>query len=233
MTDNTSEEIQQTLYAVAYARVSTDDKNQDPETQLFGIRKWAKAKGNIKILAEFRDESTGTNMNRRGLSDLFGYLTMNSLNPDPGKVSIMLALDNSRVARNQKDMPKILDVLEKAGVRLIFIANEQLDLSTTQGYLINSIDSFGSQKYTDDHGARVKIGQEKARAKGTHIGRPSKRGDDFIDVDLLIEFAKKGYSLRRLEKVYKCSRNTLKRRMQDDGRYEEFVEASKNASTHN
>ena len=216
---------EQTIYAVSYARVSTDDHDQNPESQLRKIREWAKAH-NVTILSEFQDESTGTNTQRKGLSDLIGYLNMNYQFPDPGKVTQVIVLDADRLSRNIKDTNKILDMLDKVGVRLVYVANSELDVTTPTGLVINTIKAYGAQSYTDGHSLKIKAGLDRARAEGKHIGRPLKR-DEYIDTNILLELIKKGYSLRRLEKTYKCSRNTLVRRLKDEGKYEEFVEIQK------
>lgn len=226
MSEN-EEAAHQTVYAVSYARVSTDDKDQNPESQLKKIREWAKAR-HVTIINEYQDESTGTNMNRKGLMDLIGYLNVNYQIQIPGKVTMMIALDTDRVSRNQKDMPKILEMLDKVGVKLVYVAHEGLDLTTSQGYLINSINSFGAQSYTDGHSLKVKAGMERAKAQGKHIGRPMKRRDGALDVTLIMEAAKQGISLRRMEDIFHVSRNTIVRRLKEDGRYDEFKEIQQN-----
>lgn len=214
---------EQTIYAVAYARVSTDDHDQNPESQLVEIRKWA-TNHNRVILKEFSDKSTGTNTERDGLTDMVGYIQMNSLYIDRGKISEVIVLDADRLSRNMKDSNKVLDLFDYLGVRLVYVANDSLDLSTSEGYLINQIKSHAAQAYTDSHTLKIKAGIDRARAEGKHIGRPLKRSNDAIKPDMLIEFAKRGYSLRMLESVYKCNKNTLSRILQDCGRLEEFKE---------
>ena len=63
---------QQTVYAIAYARVSTDDHDQNPESQLVEIRKFAKNRG-IEIVGEYQDKATGTNDERIGLDAAYGF----------------------------------------------------------------------------------------------------------------------------------------------------------------
>lgn len=64
-----SEEI---TYAIAYARVSTDDHDQNPESQLTEIRRFAGDRG-ITILKEYQDKATGTNDDREGLDAAYGF----------------------------------------------------------------------------------------------------------------------------------------------------------------
>lgn len=205
---------EQTIFAFAYARVSTDDHDQNPESQLVEIRKWAKARS-IEIVEEFADKVTGTSMDRPELQRVFGAKIMHP------EVSKLIVLDADRLSRNMDDAPTLIKEFNKMGLQIVYVADENLDLTTKEGKLMNAMKSYGAQSYTDGHKLKIMAGLERARAEGKHIGRPLKRADN-INVDLLMEFAKKGYSLRQLEKVHRCSRNTLVRRLKDVGRYDEF-----------
>lgn len=218
-----TEEYHPKIYAYAYARVSTDDKEQNPESQLIRIRSYAKEHG-ITLLGEYRDESTGTNTNRNGLASMLGDLSLNAMYLDPGKVSQVIVLDADRFSRNMKDANKVLNEFDRLGVRLVYVANDSLDITTPEGYLINQVKSFGAQAFTDGHALKVKAGLERARAEGKKLGRPSKRADDFISTDMLLTFAQKGYSMGRLAKIYKCSRPTISRTLKAEGKLDEFKE---------
>lgn len=218
-----TEEHKRKVYAVAYARVSTDDHDQNPESQLVKIRSWSKERG-ITILEEFSDESTGTNTDRKGLTDMMGFLQMNAIYMDPGKVTMVIVLDADRMSRSMKDSNKILDVFDRFGVRLTYVANESLDVTTPEGMVINTIKAFGAQAYTDGHSLKIKAGLERARQEGKHIGRPLKRTDDKIDCDMLLIFAKNGKSLTDVGRIYNCSRNTIARTLAKEGKLETFKE---------
>lgn len=211
------------IYAYAYARVSTDDKEQNPESQLIRIRSYAKEHG-ITLLGEYRDESTGTNTNRSGLSMMLGDLNLNAIYIDPGKVSQVIVLDADRFSRNMKDANRVLNEFDRLGVRLVYVANDSLDITTPEGYLINQVKAFGAQAFTDGHALKVKAGLERAKAEGKKLGRPMKRSDDFISSDMLLVFASKGYSMGHLAKIYKCSRTTIMRRLKTDGKLDDFKE---------
>lgn len=212
----------QTIYAVAYARVSTDDHDQNPESQLTKIRQFAKERG-IVILREFQDKQTGTNDERDGLDLIYGYKRHH---PELSKVII---LDADRLSRNMRDAPEILNDFNDIGLTVMYVADESLDLNTKEGLLMNAMKTYGAQAYTDGHALKIRAGLERARAEGKHIGRPMKRSADAINPDMLLEFAKRGYSLRNLEKVYKCNKNTLSRRLKECGKLDEFKEYYKKA----
>lgn len=202
------------IYAVAYARVSTDDKDQNPESQLRKIREYAKNK-NIEIVREFQDKSTGKNINRDGFYTMMGFLQSNR------KVSMCIALDSDRISRDMGDSAQIIEQMNEMGVNLVYVLAEFVDLSTPEGRLINSIKSYSDQNYVSGLSEKIKTGMERARAEGKHIGRPLKRSDKF-STELLLAYAAMGYSLRDVANVHDCSRVTITRRLQDEGKLDEF-----------
>lgn len=210
------EENGQVLYAVAYARVSTDDKDQDPEYQLNHIRNWAKGK-NVKIVREFKDESTGTNTERDGYMLMRGYIN------EHRKISLLLVMDNDRLSRKMSDASRILKELNELGVRVVYTTNDGLDTSTAEGELINQVLSYGAQNYTDHLGAKIRAGMKKAKENGKQIGRPMSRINLF-DINLLLGYASMGYSIRDVAKVHRCSRLTISNRLKDENKLEEYKE---------
>ena len=208
---------EQTIFAMAYARVSTDDHDQNPESQLTEIRRFAKERG-IEIVKEFQDKATGTNDDREGLDSMFGFKMRHP------EISRMIVLDADRLSRNMDDAPRIIKDFNKIGVQITYVADENLDLTTKEGKLMNAMKSYGAQAYTDGHSLKIKAGLERARNEGKHIGRPSKRSDAAIPCDMLLKFAERGYSLRSLEPIFKCNKNTLSRALQKEGKLEQFKE---------
>lgn len=211
---------EQMTYAMAYARVSTDDKGQDPESQLVAIRQFAKERG-IEIVKEFRDEKTGTNDDREGLDAMYGFKMRHP------EVSKLIVLDGDRLSRNMDDAATIIKNFNNLGVQIIYVADENLDLTTKEGKLINAFKSYGAQTYTDDHKIKVKAGLARAKENGKILGRPLKRQND-INPDTILYLIEEGYSLRTLEKMCNCSRNTLVRRIEKAGNLERYKKAVEN-----
>lgn len=211
-----------TEYAVAYARVSTDDHDQNPESQLVAIRDYCKT-ANITILKEFSDKSTGTSDERDGLDAIFGFKRHHP------ELTWMIVLCPDRLSRNVMDAPAIIKDLKSIGVLVKYVSDPTLRPESAQGSVIQAFNTFGAQYYTDEHKLKIKAGLDRARANGTHIGRPLTREDN-IDVNVVMGLAQKGYSFRKMEKIFKCSRTTLMRRCKDAGIYEEclkMIESSK------
>ena len=212
----------QTIYAVSYARVSTDDHDQNPESQHVELRKYAKEHG-ITIVEEFTDMISGTTDERPELQRIFGYKLMHP------EVTKLLVLSNDRLARDMDIQRNLRQNFNKIGLEIIYRDDDKFDTSTKEGKLMEAMKSYGAQAYTDGHKLKIKAGLERAKLEGKKLGRPLRRNDDLIKPDMLIEFAKKGYSLRDLQQVYKVSRMTLSRRLEESGRLEEFKQEYENA----
>lgn len=192
----------QKQYAIAYARVSTDDKDQNPESQFVAIRKWAREK-NIEVLREYQDKSTGTNDDRMGLDAAYGYC---SRTPE---VTIMLVHAPDRLSRNMDDAPRIIKDFNSIGTKIVYITKEYIDVTTTEGKLMNAFESYAAQMYTDGLKAKIRAGLDRARAEGKTLGRPRKTHDE-VNIEILMDLIRRGQSLRQCEKVFKVSRNTLR-----------------------
>ena len=214
------QEIVQMTYAIAYARVSTDDKGQNPESQLMAIRKWAK-KNSVVILKEFKDESTGQNDDRPGLDQAYGYIMRNHRNDKKHLITMFIVLDSDRLSRNMRDTNKLIEELTEMSVKLKYVAAENIDPSTPDGMLMNTFKAHTAEGYVSGHGQKVKAGLMRARAEGKHIGRPLSRVDKF-DIDLLLAYADMGYSLRDVASVHSVSRLTVTRRLKDEDKLDEF-----------
>lgn len=141
----------------------------------------------------------------------------------------MIVLDADRLSRNMDDASVINRDFNKIGVQIIYVADEKLDLTTKEGKLMNAMKSYGAQAFTDGHSLKIKAGLERARQEGKKIGRPLKRDNSAINPDMLIEFAKHGYSIRDLQSVYKVSRTTISRRLVECGKMDEFKAEYKKA----
>lgn len=210
---------EQKTYAIAYARVSTEDHDQNPESQLVAIRAWAKER-NITILQEFQDKATGTNANRMGLYAAYGFCNANQ------QVTMMIVLDADRLSRNMDDAPRLIADFNELGVRITYIADEKLDLMTKEGKLMNAFKAYGAQAYTDGHNLKIKAGLARARAEGKTLGRPRITSEQ-VDMEILIGLVRSGKSLRQCESVFKVSRTTLRTMIRKSQYEDEYIELTK------
>lgn len=204
------------ISVIAYARVSTSDKDQNPESQFTAIRRWAKDH-NMRIVMEFQDKQSGATDDRPQLERIFGWKRNHP------EVTKLLILAEDRLSRNMLDAPGLIKDFHSIGLEIIYTTNENLDLHTNEGLLLHDMKVYAGAQYIDGLKAKIRAGQERARNEGKHIGRPLSRVDNF-DIDTLLGFASMGYSLRDVASVYNCSRVTITRRLTDEGKLEQFKE---------
>ncbi len=146
-----------------YARVSTSDRDQDPETQLVALRDFCEAQG-WQIVEEYVDEVSATDLRRR--------VSWRKLLDDAARrrfhAVVVFKLD--RAFRSVKDMHDTLSAWETVGVTFKSV-REQFDTSTAMGrllrHLLASIAEFELEMIRD----RVMAGMERARRQGKRIGR--------------------------------------------------------------
>lgn len=149
--------------AALYARVSTRDKDQDPEVQLRILRQWAERQG--LETREYIDHASGGNLNRPGWQEMMADMKA-------GHVDVIAVLRLDRAFRSVLDMSVTLQALNGRGVRFA-AATQDLDTSTATGkLLVNLLGSFGEFE-RDLSSERIKEGMAKSDKKP---GRPRKVG---------------------------------------------------------
>ncbi len=111
-----------------YARVSTRDKDQNPETQLHALRRYVAAR-DLEITAEYIDEASATNMrDRKAWRALMEHVRK-------GGIDLVLVTKLDRAFRSSKDTYDNLAYLDQHKVG--FIATTQpIDTSTSTGKLL-------------------------------------------------------------------------------------------------
>lgn len=170
------------MTAYTYARVSTADHDQDPETQHHAIRKWCAEQG-IEIKGEFSDHVSGGEMTRAGLSQMLGQIII-----DPVSMVVMLSPD--RLTRDMHDSDKLVEKFKALGVVIRYVSNG-VKPETEEGQLIHYLESYSGQKYRTETKIKVKAGLERAKAQGKVCHRPAVP----VDVDAVINYAKSGLTM--------------------------------------
>ena len=145
-----------------YARVSTLDKGQDPETQLRQLREYAKRRG-FDIAGEYVDYATGTNEDRENYQRLLQDARRRL-------VDVVLVWRYDRFARSTQALINALDEFRTLGVDFISY-QEHIDTTTPQGELIFGIFASLAQFKSALISERVKAGMERAKAQGKQVGR--------------------------------------------------------------
>lgn len=152
-----------------YARVSTDDKGQDPENQLRELRAWCKSAGHT-IIEEYVEHVSGRKgaSERKELSRLFSDASKR-------KFSLVLFWSLDRFSREGMTQTVLhLERLNSHGVAFQSYTEEFLstDNDLVRDILLSTLASLAkleAQKIS----TRTKAGLARARAQGKTLGRPT------------------------------------------------------------
>lgn len=146
-----------------YARVSTKDKDQNPETQLVPLREHARLQG-WEVYSEYVDYAKALDLRgRKAWRDM--------VNLSGAKFNKIAVLRLDRAFRSVKDMHDYLGVFESRDVEFLSV-RESFDTSTAAGRLLmNLLASLAEFELTLIR-ERVNDGLERARAQGKTLGRP-------------------------------------------------------------
>lgn len=152
--------------AVLYARVSTDDKDQNPETQLVMMRDYCKEHG-IEIVEEFSEMVSGGSLaDRHEWNSLMGRVMA-------GGITMILARDESRISRNMHDMSDITKLLEIKGTVIRYLDSPVMPEDDT-GQLLNMINTWHGQQTLKNIRINTSEAMQEKKRKGYHVGRFAK-----------------------------------------------------------
>jgi DNA invertase Pin-like site-specific DNA recombinase len=190
------------LRCAIYARVSTDDKGQDPETQLMPLRAFAEAQG-WEITGEFTDRASAMNLKaRRAWRELLDGASKR-------RVDIVLCWKLDRCFRSVLDASTTLQNLQRWGVGLRSYTEPLIDTASPWGELLFNLLSTFAQFERGLIRERVKAGLRRAKAQGRHIGRPSVLNGN---LDALIpKILAGGMSRRQAARLLKVNVSTVSR----------------------
>lgn len=151
------------LRVALYARVSTTDKGQDPETQLIQLREYAQRR-DFEIVNEFIDHASGTTENRTQYK-----LMMEAAKKR--KIDVVLVWRYDRFARSTQALVNALKEFRNLGIDFISY-QENIDTTTPTGELIFHVMASLAQFESSLISERVKAGMQRAKAQGKNISRP-------------------------------------------------------------
>lgn len=166
-----------------YARVSTDDQGQNPETQLYRLRDTARARG-YEVVDEYIDHRSGKDANRpdfqRLLADCKGH-----------KIDLIMITKLDRMMRSTANLLTVLQDLERWNVGLECL-DQPIDTKSAMGKFMITLLGAVAEFERELTRSRVKEGMARAKAEGKHIGRPRKKGGSKIVPSLSNNPAQKG-----------------------------------------
>jgi DNA invertase Pin-like site-specific DNA recombinase len=171
-----------------YARVSTVDKGQDPETQLMVLREYTERRG-LQIVGEYIDYASGTREDRPRYRALLEAARKRY-------IDIVLVWRYDRFARSTQALVHALKEFQGMGVDFISY-QENIDTTTPQGEMIFTVMASLAQFESTLISERVKAGMARAKAQGKRISRsPIARG---VQVRIA-ELHEQGVSLHQISK---------------------------------
>lgn len=147
-----------------YARVSTRDGDQTPETQLYALREYVAARG-WPVVKEYVDQASATNLRERtAWRDLLDHVRK-------GGLDLVLVTKLDRAFRSAKDTYDNLAYLDQHKVG--FIATTQpIDTSTSTGKLLLGVLAAVAEFERNLIVERTREGLARAKAEGKRLGRP-------------------------------------------------------------
>ena len=185
------------IRAALYARVSTSDKNQNPETQLKQLREYSKRR-KFLITQEYIDYGSGTNGDRVRLKQLMQEARKR-------KFEVLIVWKYDRFARSVSMHVKSLDEFNSLGIDFISL-QEGTDTTTPQGKLFFHMAAGFAEFESSLIGSRVKAGMELARSKGKQIGRTPVSP---ADIKKIKELRRKKMSLNEISQRLDIPRSTV------------------------
>ena len=189
------------MRAVLYARVSTRD--QDSETQLEDLRRYAAARG-FEVVAEAVDVGvSGAKERRPGLDRVLALARARA-------VDAVLVAAFDRLGRNLRHFLLTLDELAHLGVGLISL-REQFDLLSPIGRLVAGFLAGVAEFERALIVERIQAGLRRALTRGTRSGRPVGRPRRVFHRDRVLELRAQGQSLRAIARRLGVSRATVAR----------------------
>ena len=171
-----------------YARVSTLDKGQDPETQLRPLREYADRRG-FQLVSEYVDTASGTTQERAQYQAMIGAARKR-------KLDVVLVWRYDRFARSTQALVNALKEFQSLGVDFISY-QENIDTTTPTGELIFHVMASLAQFESSLISERVRAGMARAKAQGKHVARPplSKLKQEAIH-----DLFKEGISMNQISK---------------------------------
>jgi DNA invertase Pin-like site-specific DNA recombinase len=148
-----------------YARVSTADKDQNPETQLLPLREFCRAHG-WTIAEEFIDQASATDLRkRRRWQALMGAAAKR-------QVDLILAWKLDRCFRSTHHAATTLATLTGWKVAFRSYSEPFIDTSSPHGKLMFDLMATFAEFERSLIAERVRAGMARARKQGRHVGRP-------------------------------------------------------------
>lgn len=180
-----------------YARVSTLDKGQDPETQLRPLREYADRRGFI-LAGEYVDHASGVSEERRQYRIMLEAARKRT-------IDVVLVWRYDRFARSTQALVNALKEFQNLGVDFISF-QENIDTTTPTGELIFHVMASLAQFESSLISQRVRAGMARAKAQGKHIARPPLVP---VKQEQIRQLYQEGYSMNQISKQIAVAYGTV------------------------
>jgi len=182
-----------------YCRVST--LNQTSENQLRELRVVAERMG-YEIVSEFIDNGISGAKSRKDRPALDEMMKMATQR----KFEMVMCWSIDRLGRSLQHLVEILNELQAMKIDLFFM-QQGMDTTTPSGRMIFSV--FGAIGEFERNLIRERViaGQQRAKASGVHIGRPTKMNDGMRSAIQVMH--QNGMSVRQIAKSCKVGIGTV------------------------
>ena len=179
----------------AYARVSTVEKLTENQREQI-----ARAGYNISPKRFIEEQISGSvpAAQRLGFQRLLERM-------DEGDTLVVTKLD--RIGRDSIDVQQTVERFQSEGIRLVVLQLGNLDLTSSAGALMVKMLAAVADFERDLIIERTQAGQARARAAGTHMGRPSKTTPD--QQRAIREALAAGETVSSMAASYQVSRATI------------------------
>jgi len=152
--------------AAIYARVSTRNGHQDPETQLLALRQVAERAG-WQVVEEYVDHGI-SGAKGRDQRPAFDRLMKDATRR---RFDIIMAWSVDRLGRSLQDLVAFLGEVHAQGVDL-YLDRQGVDTTTPGGKALFQMMGVFAEFERAMIRERVHAGLDRARAKGKRLGRP-------------------------------------------------------------
>lgn len=180
-----------------YARVSTKNNGQNPETQLVALREYASNRG-FEIAKEYVDLGVSGSKDRRPALD--GMMK----DARARKIDAVVVTRFDRFARSTKHLVTALEEFQALGVDFLSLG-ESVDTSTPMGKMIFTVLGAVAELERSLIKERVAMGLERARKEGKPHGRPRR----IFDREKAQRLRDEGKSFREIGQLLKVNKGTV------------------------
>ena len=183
--------------AVLYARVSTKNNGQNPETQLLPLREYAQNRSLI-VVEEFVDHGVSGAKDRRPKLDALMAAGRK------GQFDTVIVWKFDRFARSVRHLVQALEEFQSLGIHFISLT-ESIDTSTPMGRMVFTVLGAVAELERSVICERVTSGLVRARKQGKQLGRPKV----IVDREQVRKLQKDGFSVRAISAKLQVSKSTV------------------------